>query len=332
MRIPSCALAVLAGCAFGGDPLLEEPWQDNSDHFVEAAASTPAGAVRLILTSAGRRVVRESSAENRWTTVAEEVADCVYFDQEGTPYSVNYDSSANRLEGGEWQPLGDGTVYGQIQNWIACGVAARLPSGETFYGPFGGRELVSTVVLLAWDGTRSREVAVPVAGQPPFTDITVDGEGRLWIASQGPSETEATVAHWDGTSWIKVAAPPFSLQGRPTAFLPAADGSISVTNGEGTLFRLEGDAWVSLPQVPDAHSPVHCGVGPAGQLLCASNGPQRAPGKVYRLAGAEWLAEVDLQTPVGKWRSVAVTPTEFVLPSTYMRQGASYAVVNRVAW
>jgi hypothetical protein len=83
------------------------------------------------------------------------------------------------------------------------------------------------------------------------TDIAHGGDGSVWIigvnertggfvGKSGGSTTEAGIYKWNGSDWNRI-------DGAAVSIAVDQKGNPWVINGNGTIFRRQGDAWVVLP-------------------------------------------------------------------------------------
>lgn len=330
LLVPLC-LAAFAGCVYGGDPLMEQPWPDDSHHVLRAIGATADGTVRVLLDSSGLGSLRESTTAGEWTFLGETLAQCLWFDEDGTPYAYEYGGTTLRRIGAEWVQMGDGVVWTPLHNPIQCLTSVVLPTGETVLGMYYGPRATDPAILLVVDGATTRALELPIAGLPTALDMMVDAEGQLWIVA-GSAVDGPTVARWDGTAWTTVVSPQLSTR-EFARFAATADGSIVLTSSTGAIRRFEGEAWIQVPPPVEGPATTHCGVSPAGVLLCMSSLAGDRTTTVKRHEGGEWTQVQVLPLEfTGGYEPLAVTPDALVFSSTYFGRGYSYAVVERIAW
>jgi hypothetical protein len=182
--------------------------------------------------------------------------------------SVNRRALILQRAGGTWRVSPTPRVLPTV---FLEGVDATGPADAWAVG-WGSNDINSSPgvpIALRWNGTDWRSVPLPITGSTTVYAVEALTPSNVWLAGQTLIDgwnSQPYVAHFNGTSWRRVATPTVDNGGRLTdivALSPSNIIAVGTTGGGGTslVLRWNGSSWVR-EAAPNATLAGAAAVGP----------------------------------------------------------------------
>lgn len=171
--------------------------------------------------------------------------------------------------GGSWRVSVAPTVatYETLAAVDATGLADAWAVGST------SRDIQSlstplVPLMLRWNGTRWVSMTLPATGSTALAGVDARTPSDVWAvgSSRTGNDTQPYVAHFDGTSWRRVATPTLSGGGELTdvvALSPSNVVAVGRSNGNPLVLRWNGTSW-TREGTPASSNPYLTGAAAAG--------------------------------------------------------------------
>jgi len=186
---------------------------------------------------------------------------------------VDPNSASNRRKlifqrtGGTWRAVAAPTVatYETLADIDATGSTDAWAVGAATGNPQRG-PLAPLVVR--WNGTGWQSTTLPAPGSTALAGVDARTTGDVWAVGYSYVDyaRQPYVAHFDGTSWRRVATPTLSGGGELAAVVALSSSTVVAvgrSNGAPLVLRWNGTSWTQ-ETTPGASAPYLTGATPAG--------------------------------------------------------------------